>query len=240
MYRAKINVASLIFKAVLWALLLGILLGYLFGYRYILVNGWSSEPYIPYHSIILTSSTKLQNLKVGDFITYTSSNKTIFIFMKRSPSLLLFQSDLSGKTIFSKQSNVTHQIIAIKYDGYFVEDEEFTAIIDGKPYSMKFGYNIDEEGNISETKETSISTNCNIITMQRTYNQDGTFIIDAQKEYKNFDQVVGRVVGYSTVIGKTLFLLKENKLILLGVFACFVVLLLVKEEFSKEKLRSYK
>lgn len=218
MYRAKINVASLIFKAVLWALLLGILLGYLFGYRYILVNGWSSEPYIPYHSIILTSSTKLQNLKVGDFITYTSSNKTIF----------------------SKQSNVTHQIIAIKYDGYFVEDEEFTAIIDGKPYSMKFGYNIDEEGNISETKETSISTNCNIITMQRTYNQDGTFIIDAQKEYKNFDQVVGRVVGYSTVIGKTLFLLKENKLILLGVFACFVVLLLVKEEFSKEKLRSYK
>ena len=224
MYRAKTNILSLILKALLFALLVGIILGYLFGYRYILVNGWSSEPYIHYQSLILTSPTKLQNLKVGDFITYTSSKQAIF----------------------AKQSNVTHQIIAIKYDGYFKEynDETgegdiVTMIADGIEYQVKFGYDIkiDDDGNVTYEKMTNVPTNCNIITMQR---QQGKANISATKEYKNFDQVVGKVVGQSVMLGKTLFLIMGNPLILVGLLGCFVLLFVLKEQFSTDNLRIYK
>ena len=136
MYRAKKNIFSIILKALLFALLAGLVLGYIFGYRYILVNGWSSEPYIPYQSIILTSKTKLQNLKVGDFITYTSSSQMIF----------------------SRQSNVTHQIIAIKYDGYFVEGEKITLVADDKEYEVEYGYDIkiEEDNTVTYTKQTNV------------------------------------------------------------------------------------
>lgn len=219
MFRAKFNIISAILKALLYALLTAIIVGFVFGYRYILVNGWSSEPYIPYHSIILTSKTKLENLKVGDFITYTSSNQMIF----------------------SKQSNVTHQIIAIKYDGFFEKDEEFVAVIDGKQYQMKYGYTLDKEGNLSQAPEVNFNynTKCNIITMMRGYDGE-RFMVEATKEYKNIDQVVGRVVACSPMLGKTLFLIMENPLIMFGFFGCFVLLFIMKQQFSSENLRVYK
>lgn len=217
MYRAKTNIISILAKALLFAVLVGVLVGYLFGYRYILVDGWSSEPYIPYQSIILTAKTQLKSLKVGDFITYTSANKMFF----------------------SQQSNVTHQIIAIKYDGYFVEGEQITLTADDKTYQVEYGYDIklDDEGNPVYTKNNNVSTKCNIITMQR---QKGKADISANKEYKNFDQVVGKVVGCNLMLGKTIFLLMQNPLILVGVVGCFVLLFIMKEQFSIEKLRVYK
>ena len=288
MYRAKTNLISLILRALLFALLAGIILGYLFGYRYILVNGRSSEPYIHYQSLILTSPTKLQNLKVGDFITYTSSKQAIF----------------------AKQSNVTHQIIAIKYDGsYFSIGEKFTALFDGVEKTMIYGYDLDEQGNVklnvksekpgnvkttvsysidfsknellkstmvtiydnndeiqSESTEveksdastitiqqngnitddannvigianTNLSKTCNIITMQR---QNAKASFDLSKEYKNFDQVVGKVVGQSVILGKTIFLIMGNPLILVGFLGCFVLLFVLKEQFSADNLRIYK
>lgn len=219
MYRAKKNILSIILRALLFALLFGILVGYLFGYRYILVNGWSSEPYIPYKSIILTSPTKLENLKVGDFITYTSTKQALF----------------------SKQSNVTHQIIAIKYNGYFVEGEQITFTIDGIEYDVEYGYNLKlEDGNLTYVKETNISKTCNIITMQRVNDKNYKADITVTKEYKNFDQVVGRVVGHNLMLGKTLFLLMGNPLILVGFFGCFVILFIMKEQFSTDNLRQYK
>lgn len=260
MYRAKFNILQVLFRALLWALLLGILVGYLFGYRYILVKGVSSEPYIPYRSLILTSPTKLYNLKIGDFITY-SSNKQV---------------------LFSNQSNVTHQIVAIKYDGYFVEGEDITITIDGVDYEIKYGqvlgedgkavpvyeYELDENNNIKKDedgkpiiktdqygnkvvkvddngqtiyeKDVGVSTKCNIITMQRVNNKEFKASITSSKEYKNFDQVVGRVVGYSKTLGRTIFLLMENKLILFGVFGCFVLLFIIKDQFSVDNLRIYK
>ncbi|MGN1212467.1 MAG: hypothetical protein ACI4TZ_00305, partial [Christensenellales bacterium] len=60
------------------------------------------------------------------------------------------------------------------------------------------------------------------------------------KEYKNFDQVVGKVVGQSVMLGKTLFALMESPLILVGFLGCFVLLFVLKEQFSAENLRIYK
>ena len=217
MYRAKTNILSIILKALLFALLAGIIIGYIFGYRYVLVNGWSSEPYIPYQSLILTAKTKLENLKVGDFITYTSSNQIIF----------------------SRQSNVTHQIVAIKYDGYYEEGETVTLVADDKTYTFEFGNEIslDKDGNPTYTKMTDVPEKCNIITLQR---RSGKADVSAPEEYKNFDEVVGKVVGHNVVLGKTMFLLMENPLIMFGFFGCFVLLFVMKEQFSIENLRIYK
>ena len=167
MFRAKINIFSIVVRALLFALLAGLILGYIFGYRYILVNGWSSEPYIPYQSIILTAKTELKSLKVGDFITYTSKQESFF----------------------SMQSNVTHQIIAIKYDGYFVPGEKITLVADDKTYEIEYGNDIklDDEGNPVYSPIQNPSATCNIITMQR---QNGKANISATKEFKNFNQVL--------------------------------------------------
>lgn len=224
MRRAKLNIVSSIFKGLLCATILAVLIGFLFGYRLILVNGWSAEPYIPYRSIILTSPTKLENLKVGDFITY-SNNNSFFNFRN--------------------QSNVTHQIVAIKYDGYFVEGEDITLTIDGVEYDLQYGQaikKVDDQGNITFAKETEISKTCNIITMQRQKMESDPNKADitAQKEYKNFEQVVGRVVGYNKPIGQTLFLLLENKAILFGFIGCFVLLLIISNQFSSKNIRQYK
>lgn len=74
-----------------FVLMIGV--GYLLGYKAILVNGWSSEPYLKYQSLIVTYKCKFEDLKVGDFITFTNTGK----------------------------SYVTHQIVAIDYENDQIE-----------------------------------------------------------------------------------------------------------------------
>ena len=65
-----------ILKALAFALLLTLLLGYLFGYKAILVNGWSAQPDIKYQSLIITTKVKAEDLKVGDYITFTMTGQS--------------------------------------------------------------------------------------------------------------------------------------------------------------------
>ena len=106
------NLATNIIKAFGLAILIMLALGYVLGYRAILVNGWSAQPQIPYHSLIVDCKTSLGNLKEGDYITFkNSSNYT------------------------------THRIIAIKKDGYFAKGEIIDVTINDKQYKMVVGKN---------------------------------------------------------------------------------------------------
>ncbi len=79
--------------ALLFAIIITIIAGLLLGYKAILVNGWSAEPHISYQSLIVTYRCKFEDLKVGDFITFSYSGK----------------------------SYVTHQIVAIDYENDQIE-----------------------------------------------------------------------------------------------------------------------
>jgi signal peptidase I len=191
-------------KSWLWAFVIALVLGYLLGFKLILVNGWSAEPEIHYQSLILTSKYKIEDVEKGDFVTYS----------------------------YSGQSYITHQVIAVNNDGSFFEkDQIIDVLIDGENYELKFGYKLTSEGEISTEEDTSVTTNCNIIVMQRTYNTDGSFNLSASLEYLNYDNnVKGRVIAQSYAIGKTIFLLRSNMFILFGVLSCFVLLFIIKNQ----------
>lgn len=209
MSKAKTKtILSILAKSLLWAILLTLVFGYLLGYKLILVNGWSAEPYIHYQSLIITSKFKLEDLNKGEFITYTYTGKNY----------------------------ITHQIIAINKDGSFFEvGQNVDVLINGDNYNLIFGKKLDEQGNPSETDD-DVTTNCNIIVLQRTYNEDGSFVLDARIEYLNYDKnFVGKVIFTSPIIGNTIFTLKNNLLITFGIAGCFVLLLLWKSQMSTDK-----
>ena len=106
------NLATNIIKALGLAILITLALGYVLGYRAILVNGWSAQPQIPYHSLIVDCKTSLGNLKEGDYITFKNTS-----------------------------TYTTHRIIAIKKDGYFANGEIIVATINDKQYKMVVGEN---------------------------------------------------------------------------------------------------
>lgn len=66
-----------IIKSFIFSLLFAVALSLILGYRYVLVNGWSSEPVIKYHSVIMIHKVDAKDLKVGDYVTfsYTGAGK---------------------------------------------------------------------------------------------------------------------------------------------------------------------
>ena len=151
--------------ALLISIGLVILFGYLFGYKAILVNGWSAEPHIRYQSLIITRKCKMEDLKVGDFITFTKSGK----------------------------SYVTHQIVSIDY-----ENDEI--VCKGWQY--------------------------NKTTQEYEYQSDS--------QYLKYENVVGKVVISNYPIGKTIFILKGNVFILVGLLGGVMLLLILKEQLKVE------
>lgn len=194
------NLAKNIIKAFGLAILITLALGYVLGYRAILVNGWSAEPQIPYHSLIVDCKTSLGNLKEGDYVTFKNSS-----------------------------SYTTHRIIAIKKDGYFANGEIIVATINDKQYKMVVGKNEVYDINTPDSEiPTSVSTqhrNCNIITMQSGE-------ADANKDYVNYNNVVGKVIYSNYLIGENIFSLRNNSYILFGLFGLAVITLIAKDQFD--------
>ena len=164
----RINLTSQIFsnyiKALLFALLITIGIGYLTGFKAILVEGWSAQPYIQYRSMIIIYKCDFEDLKVGDFVTYTRTG----------------------------QNYITHQIVSIDYD---------TGEIICK------GWEGDQN-------------------LQEYHLQDTEDILT----YKN---IVGRVIYSNFTLGNSIFTIRENMLILIGLLAMIVLLFIVKEQFGQ-------
>lgn len=105
-------------KSLLLAILLTLIIGYVLGYRAFLVNGWSAQPIIRYESVIVTAKAKVEDLKVGDIITF-------------------------GKTAYT-----THQIVRINYDENYVVCQGFQYNSETEEYEYQNTIQVVQEDNI--------------------------------------------------------------------------------------------
>ena len=200
------------------AFVVTILVGLLMGYQYILVDGWSAQQEIPYQSFILTYRCQKTDLHVNDFATM----------------------NLNGY--------VTHQVIGMKYDGYFEPGECYSWEMNGSTHHAYYGYQTgSDSGNITAldggipsaevqeeelanmTLSDDLSTRCNLITMANS--EDG----NARKEYRNFeDEFVGKVIWHNYTIGRTMYILKDssfrNRVLLLGIASCVIMVFVMSTQ----------
>ena len=222
--KAKVsNYLKFFLFSVFVALVVAIIAGMFMGYKYILVNGDSARQKIPRESFILTFKCEKTDVYVNDFVTINNSG-----------------------------SYVTHQVIGIKYDGYFQPGECYSWEMNGNTYHAYYGYQSGgDSGNITaksggipsaEIQEHEISNmdlspnydvDCNLITMANS--ADG----NARKEYRNFEEeFVGKVIWHNYTLGKTLFILKDssfkNRLFLFGILGSIVMVFVMSKQSELE------
>ena len=135
------------------------------GYRAIIVIGGSAEPDIHYHSLIVTAKYKAEDLKVGDYITFTSSGKVF----------------------------TTHKIVSIDL-------ENDTIVCRGNQYNR-------ETGEYEEQNTTQVL------------------------KYSN---VIGKVIYTNYIMGTTIWTIRSNMFVLVGLLACIMLLLIIKEQANTE------
>lgn len=103
---------SAILIDIIFALIGTIIIGYFLGFTGFVVVGWSSEPDIPIYSFVVEyKNTSLQDLKVGDYITWSRNG-----------------------------GYVTHQIIAINKDGFYNKGDVINAVIEGTEVSITLDF----------------------------------------------------------------------------------------------------
>ncbi len=152
-------------KSICISIILTLVLGYIFGYRAIIVIGGSAEPDIHYHSIIVTAKYKPEDLKIGDYVTFSTNGEV----------------------------NTTHKIVSIDLENDII-------VCRGNQYNQETGQ----------------------------YEEQNT---EQVIKYKN---IVGKVIYTNYILGTTVWTIRSNMYILIGLFACIMLLLIVREQFKTE------
>ena len=147
------------------SIILTLVLGYIFGYRAIIVIGGSAEPDIHKHSIIVTAKYKPEDLKIGDYVTFSANGEV----------------------------NTTHKIVSIDLENDII-------VWRGNHYNPTTGQ----------------------------YEEQNT---EQVIKYKN---IVGKVIYTNYILGTTVWTIRSNMYILIGLFACIMLLLIVREQFKTE------
>lgn len=147
------------------SIILTLVLGYIFGYRAIIVIGGSAEPDIHKHSIIVTAKYKAEDLRVGDYVTFTSSG----------------------------QINTTHKIVSIDLENDII-------VCRGNQYNQATGQ----------------------------YEEQNT---EQVIKYKN---IVGKVIYTNYILGTTIWTIRSNMFVLVGLLALIMLLLIIKEQTKIE------
>ena len=151
-------------KAVSLAILLTIALGYLLGYKAIIVIGGSAEPDIHYHSIIITAKFKAEDLKVGDYVTFTTSG-----------------------------TYTTHKIVSID-----LENDKI--VCRGNQYNKTTGQ----------------------------YEEQNT------EQVIKYSNIIGKVIYTNYILGTTIWTIRSNMYILIGLFVSVMLLLISREQLKVE------
>ena len=154
-----------VIKSICIAIIFTLILGYVFGYRAIIVIGGSAEPDIHYHSIIVTAKYKAEDLRVGDYVTFSSNGEV----------------------------NTTHKIISIDLENDVI-------VCRGNQYN----------------KETGEYEDQNTVQVIK------------------YENIVGKVIYTNYILGTTIWTIRSNMYVLIGLFACIMLLLVVREQFKIE------
>ena len=75
-YNKKNEFIKMIILSIVFAIALTLVAGYFVGYRVYIVQGRSSEPAIHYGSIVIDYKVPLEELKVGDYVTFSYTGKS--------------------------------------------------------------------------------------------------------------------------------------------------------------------
>ncbi len=214
----KKNIASWIIsttiKSVLWAIVLTLLVGYIVGFRASLVVGSSSEPQIAKYSLVLDYHCSYNDLKVGDYITFKTSE--------------------SGKVQYT-----THQIVYIKPQGEYITPGE---VVQFEHCGMKFERTINTKCQILTmlTNPQQIATVKQDYdewkALPENQGDDAYYSQGPLCDVVNYSQVMGKVIYSSLNIGKFVFFVRNNFMqITFYVIIFYVGTLLTKFETDYDK-----
>lgn len=117
----KYSKTKTIISSLAWSLLLGLIItifvSYLMGYRVYSVLGHSSEPNIHYGSIVIDYKIPFEDLKVGDYVTWSLTGKS-FVTHR------IIAIDEENQTITTSQTDYYANIYG---DGTVTPDKPLTA-----------------------------------------------------------------------------------------------------------------
>ena len=123
------NLFWTIFKKLIGSFVLALALTFgvslLVGYQYKIVASGSMTPYLPIHSIVMIQPVEYEELKVGDIVTYRSSNTTgiVYTFTHRVVRI----AD-NGNIITGGDANIQADG-TIKEDGEIVESRVLGKVV---------------------------------------------------------------------------------------------------------------
>lgn len=199
-------------KSLLWAIVITLVLGYIVGFRASLVVGASSEPAIHINSLVLDYHCSYSELKVGDYITFKTSD--------------------SGKVQFT-----THQIVAIKPEGEYFEKDD---VVQFEHCGIKFQRTINVKCQILTmlTNPNQIESVMEDYNAWKTdpANQDAYYSNGPTLDHVNYSNVMGKVIYSFTNLGKFLFFVRNNFMqIIFYVIIFYVGTLLLRTEKDYEQ-----
>lgn len=112
------SIIKIISTSFLLALLLTIIIGYVCGFRAFIVNGWSSEPDIPYHSVIVDYKVSFDDIHVGDYITFSNNGAyTTHVVVAKCG-----EGDYADKTSFHYGEEIVFENMGITFSRTCTKD----------------------------------------------------------------------------------------------------------------------
>ncbi len=177
-----------ILKCLLFAFIFMLVFGYIFGFRASLVVGDSSEPRISKYSMVLDYHCSYDELKVGDYITFKTSD--------------------SGKVQYT-----THQIVYIAPKGEYIEAGSTVRF---EHCGMKFERTVDSRCQIL-TMLTNPNSIADVKKGYDKWKQlpenqgdDAYYTSGPLLDKVNYSQLLGKVIYSFSNLGKFLFFLRNN------------------------------
>lgn len=180
------TIISRIIWSIVFAFVGTVVCGMLLGFTGFVVLTGSSEPHIPTNSLIIDyKKTELKDLKVGDYITWS----------------------------FGK-GYTTHKVVAIKYDGYFQNDELIENVLNDDGTIATF----EQVVNKAVNKKAGNEIICNIITQQNSGESASCDIVNYQNDFR------GRVwLIFPKFFGEAILYIQSNPIPVVTACAILVI-----------------
>lgn len=179
------SILRTIITSILLSILLTLLLGYVVGFRMYIVNGWSSEPDIPYNSIVLDYRSKYEDLHVGDYITFGKETYTTHVIVAKCG-----EGDYKDKTSFSYGEEITFENMGITFSR--------SCSLDGATIVTMTNNKSSYADLVKKYSEGGINAG-------QTCSNEGP-----SAEFNTYSNISGRVIYILPTTGKILIYVKNN------------------------------
>lgn len=199
---------SIISTSILFAILFTIILGYLLGFRAYLVNGWSSEPEIPFQSLVIDYKVKFEDLHVGDYVTFSNDGKS---FTTHTIVAKAGEGDHKDKQYFEANEVIQFENMGVIFNRHISRQCTIVTMTNNYKSYESFLRPYLDSGDSPETR-----------TQVDTGNGPAA-------EYMNYSNVHGKVINILPKTGQFLIYIKNNFMQIL----VYVIIFYIATEFFK-------